>query len=256
METEMIYLKNRDMLREIHLSKKSYSSYVDSRYEDYDYIIENKEDILDPEIFENGKLGRLKRLTFGESEPSLTYDDIKDEEVVFRWMTYEHVPEDLTRKKTKKVTADSHVVVNFPPFQHVILDGDIKVVGKSHWKDGLENGFFSTDHGKMTDTLTKMFVLLVDRYSMRGNWRNYSYNDEMCSGALLQLAEYGLKFNESKSNNPFAFYTRTLQNSFTGTLLKEKREQKIKDEYMIENGLNPSHNAALNHEIESRKNNG
>ena len=34
-----------------------------------------------------------------------------------------------------------------------------------------------------------------------------TYNDEMRSQALLQLSQIGLQFDESKSQNPFAYYT-------------------------------------------------
>ena len=64
---------------------------------------------------------------------------------------------------------------------------------------------------------------LVERYAMRGNWRGYTYNDEMQSTALLQLSEVGLKFNEARSQNPFAYYTATITNSFTRVLNLEKR---------------------------------
>ena len=33
--------------------------------------------------------------------------------------------------------------------------------------------------------------------------------------ALVQLAQIGLQFNEAKSDNPFAYYTATVNNSFT-----------------------------------------
>ena len=32
--------------------------------------------------------------------------------------------------------------------------------------------------------------------------------------AILQLAQIGLQFDESKSNNPFAYYTAAVTNSF------------------------------------------
>lgn len=64
----------------------------------------------------------------------------------------------------------------------------------------------------MSDRLGYIFLMLVDRYSRRGNWRGYSYVDEMRDHALQQLSQIGLQFDESKSDNPFAFYTTASRN--------------------------------------------
>ena len=54
------------------------------------------------------------------------------------------------------------------------------------------------------------------------NWRGYTYNDEMRI-TLLQLTQIGLQFDESKSENPFAYYTAAITNSFTRLLNFEKK---------------------------------
>ena len=58
--------------------------------------------------------------------------------------------------------------------------------------------------------------------------------------ALLQLSQIGLQFNESKSQNPFAYYTAAITNSFTRILNIEKKNQNIRDDILEMNGLNPS----------------
>jgi len=135
-----------------------------------------------------------------------------------------------------------HAKVNFPPFQHfrVDEDGSPYKVGQSHWKGTLENGKFSKDHGQMTDKLAHMFVKLCERYATRSNWRGYTYNEEMRGQALLQLSQIGLQFDESKSDNPFAYYTAAITNSFTRVLNIEKKNQSIRDDILEMNGLNPS----------------
>ena len=55
---------------------------------------------------------------------------------------------------------------------------------------------------------------VVERYGTRGNVRGYTYNDEMQGQVILQLAQIGLQFDESKSNNQFAYYTAAVTNSF------------------------------------------
>ena len=63
----------------------------------------------------------------------------------------------------------------------------------------------------------------------------------MRSQALLQLSQVGLQFDESKSNNPFAYYTAIMTNSFTRVLNVEKRNQHLRDDILEMNSLNPSY---------------
>ena len=67
-----------------------------------------------------------------------------------------------------------------------------------------------------------------------------TYNDEMRGAALLQLSQIGLQFDESKSANPFSYFTATLTNSFTRILNIEKKNQSIRDDILEANGLTPS----------------
>jgi hypothetical protein len=157
-------------------------------------------------------------------------------------MTFEHIPLAPGRKKTLKNTADSHEKVNFPPFQHWKFDDNDNLicVGKSHWKGDLITGQFNKEHGKMTDNLARMFLKLCERYATRGNVRGYTYNDEMRGQAILQLTQIGLQFDESKSDNPFAYYTAAVTNSFVRIINIEKRNQNIRDDILEMNGMNPS----------------
>lgn len=249
------YLTNKDLLKEIHLSKNTYCSYTKSEYADYDLIVPTLEKINVRTIAE-AKRNRASRMSKqaheaaviagGKKLPAkdfeIDYKKIDKKDVVFRVMTFEHVPLAPGRKKTLKNTADSHEKVNFPPFQHWKFDDNDNLicVGKSHWKGGIKTGVFSKDHGQMTDNLARMFLKLCDRYATRGNVRGYTYNDEMKGQAILQLTQIGLQFDESKSDNPFAYYTAAVTNSFVRIINIEKRNQNIRDDILEMNGMNPS----------------
>ena len=249
------YLTNKDLLAEIHRSKNTFCSFVDEEYHQYDIILPNLEKINIRTIAE-AKRNRAARLAkqnheaaveaAGKKIPAkqfeIDYRKMEKTDLIFRIMTFEHIPEDSTRKKTKKSTADRHVKVNFPPFQHWKFDAkdNLVCVGKSHWDGGMENGQFALKKGQMTNDLARMFMKLCDRYATRGNVRGYTYNDEMKGQAILQLAQIGLQFDESKSNNPFAYYTAAVTNSFVRIINIEKRNQNIRDDILEINGMNPS----------------
>ena len=195
---------------------------------------------LTDEAWSTAKTAGGKRLKM--SDYVVSPRKIAKTDLVFRVMTYEHIAEDVDRKKNPKSVADRHVKVNFPPFQHWKFDDNDNLicVGKSHWKGPLDTGSFNKEHGQMTDNLARMFLKLCDRYATRGNVRGYTYNDEMKGQAILQLTQIGLQFDESKSDNPFAYYTAAVTNSFVRIINIEKRNQNIRDDILEMNGMNPS----------------
>jgi len=256
------YLTNRELLKEIHLSKNLYSSYSKPEYCDYDLILPDisKINIRTTAEAKRNRALRLSQQALAEAQKTnpktkladveIDYKKVAKTDVVFRIMTHDHIPLEPGRKKTPKSRGDHHTKVNFPPYQHFKFDDNDQLicVGKSHWKGDIDTGVFSMEHGTMTNKLAKSFMLLVEKYSMRFNWRGYTYVDEMRSQALLQLSQIGLQFDESKSQNPFAYYTAAIDNSFTRILNIEKKNQMIRDDLLIEIGSNPSFTRQFEHE--------
>lgn len=271
------YLNNRDILKEIHKSKNTYCVYLDRDCADYDMILHNISQIS-TETIQTAKQNRAERLTRiayeaaqarGEKrkleEFAVSVNTIKNADLVFRVMTWDHIPmqtEPMRRAKARvtepeddntiyieygddaeAIVPNRYVKCNFPPFQHYKVGPRNKpyCVGKSHWRGDLESGEYSKEHGNMTRTLADMFIKLCERYATRSNWRGYTYNDEMRSQALLQLSQIGLQFDESKSSNPFAYYTAAITNSFTRVLNIEKRNQNLRDDILEMNGFSPSY---------------
>lgn len=249
------YLNNRDLLAEIHRSKCSFSSFTKPEYAQYDIILPNLDKVnirtiaeakrnkakrIGLQAFAAARLEGDKKIKLAEVTPD--YKTIAKTDIIIRIMTFDHIPLAPGRKKTTKTTADSHDKVNFPPFQHWKFndEDELTCVGKSHWKGTIEKGHFSKDHGRITENLGRMYIKLADRYAQRSNWRGYTYIDEMKGQAILQLSQIGLQFDESKSENPFAYYTAAVTNSFTRILNLEKKNQNIRDDLLEENGLTPS----------------
>jgi len=249
------YLNNRDLLAEIHKSKCSYSSFLKPEYGQYDIILTGL-DKINIRTIADAKRTRAKRLglnafvearSTGDKKIKLAectpdYKTINKQDIIIRVMTFDHIPLAPGRKKTTKTVADSHEKVNFPPFQHYKFNekDQLECVGLSHWKGDILKGKFCKDHGRITENLGKMFIKLSERYAQRSNWRGYTYVDEMRGQAILQLSQIGLQFDESKSENPFAYYTAAVTNSFTRVLNIEKKNQTIRDDLLEVNGLTPS----------------
>jgi len=266
------YLNNKDILKEIHKSKMTYCWLADENYGFFDIILEDVKKINRNSI-KAARENKAAKMQYDAYQAAMALHDPKDyrnkpkqkefavdpksiakEDLVFRVMTMEHIPLEPGRKKNPRNEAETKAKVNFPPFMHYAYVGDeIKEVARSHWEGGLSNGHFNPEHGKITNKLGTMFLKLVERYSHRGNWRGYTYVDEMRGQALLQLSYIGLQFNEQKSDNPFAYYTAAVNNSFTRVLNLEKRNQMIRDDILIEQGHLPSYGRQIQHENELRE---
>ena len=208
------YLSNKELLKEIHKSKCSYSEFLEPQYHQFDAVVENYDDVWKLKTLKAAKENKAKRLSQEAYETAISEysgpvsskprmidykidpKDIPEDDLVYRVITYEHIPEDPTRKKNPRKEAEKYVKLNFIPFKHFLIEDrdnkKLKEVGRSHTKDGE----FCQTHGAMTDKLARMFMLLVERYSQRSNWRGYTYVDEMKGQSLLQLSSMGLQFNE------------------------------------------------------------
>ncbi len=238
------FVKNKDLLKEIHNSKMSYCYYLDDKYRDYHHIVNSVEEIT-PEL--------INQIVYDNANPSRKKNikDILPEDVVIRVMTNEHIPIKGKDVKSKK-NSPPQVKHLFPAFKHYILvDGKLVEVLRSHWSNGFENGQFSLN-GAMSRTLAKMFIMMVERYAMKGNWRGYSYIEEMKGNALVQLSQVGLQFDESKSDNPFAYLTQTMKMCFTRILNLEKKERDIRDDLLEWHRCPPSSTRQVENDLKLR----
>lgn len=253
------YLSNKELLKEIHKSKISYCDFEDAKYTDYDIIVE-KLNSIKGEVLEKAKINRVNRLNelLGDSLFEKGYSNkqieseikkvgskisqIKKEDIVVRLLTNEHIP-DIVDKKGKTIKYP----VNFPPFQHYVWrEKEWVLVGQSHYKDG---NFVAAKFGNATRKLAMAYMKIVDRYANKGNWRGYSWKDEMTGSALTRLVQAGLSFNEYRSDNPFAYFTTIINNSFTRVLNKEKEILATKSQLIQDQGYSASFNEQADNDI-------
>ena len=207
------YLNNKDILKEIHKSKTTYCCFQTPEDNAYDMILPdvgkiNKKNTLQAR---KDRAERLAKLALEQAnldgtkhkldEFEIKLKDVKDTDVVFRVMTWDHIPVDdaktrkarmnaleiedvedplITEYDEEDLTHTKYLKVNFPPFQHWRINdtGEPECIGKSHWTGGITTGKFSRDHGKMTPKLAHMFIKLCERYATRSNWRGYCVDQE------------------------------------------------------------------------------
>ena len=179
-----------------------------------DFGDERPEPVFDVEDFEK----------VGESEESFYSDEpeVEPEPV-------EKVKKPVTRRP-KSTTTKGHYVTNSVLLPEVIRAKEL---------------------GRITNDLARMILMIAERFSCKSNFVGYSFREDMVSFAMVNLMANALKFNPEKSNNPFAFYTTAIRNSFLQYLADEKKHRDIRDSLIVEEGLNPSFNFGEGEKIEN-----
>lgn len=105
----------------------------------------------------------------------------------------------------------------------------------------------SKEDGKLNRELTKMLMLLCDRYITSNKFSGYTFTEDMKMFALLNLCKTWYKFDETRFDNPFAYYTQLIKNSYIQYLKIEKKQRNIRDALLVKHGVSPSHTYVLEH---------
>lgn len=102
--------------------------------------------------------------------------------------------------------------------------------------------------GHMSDDLAFKLQLLASKYARSAQFARYTYNEDMQAYAMMMLVRTWNSFNPEKSDNPFAFFTQCIKNSFRQYLNLEKRQRNIRDELLVDKGLTPSYNYQMEYD--------
>ena len=71
-------------------------------------------------------------------------------------------------------------------------------------------------------------LLIAKRLSLKPNFVNYSYREEMISDGIENCISYFDNFDPAKSTNPFAYFTQIIYFAFLRRIAKEKKQSYIK----------------------------
>jgi hypothetical protein len=257
------YLNNHDLLNAITKVKLTYCEILDSRYQFFDLVVEDLSQVTHQALLQ-ARIDKAHEMVFrkrkalraeGLNKEAAAYDldpeSLSLDDIVIRVMTMSHIPDDVEKLYGRNKRGTCKANTNFEPFkQYVLVNDQFVEVVRSHWRGDFTTGEFCPDRGRVSNELARMYMLLVDNIAKRPNWRYYTYLDEMRCQALLSLTKYGLKFNEAKSKNPFAFYTTVVNNAFLMILNDEKKSQVIRDDLLEMAGQSSSMTRQIQHEYE------
>lgn len=71
-------------------------------------------------------------------------------------------------------------------------------------------------------------LMIASRLSLKPNFVNYSYREEMISDGIENCICYFDNYNPERSDNPFAYFTQIIYFAFLRRIQKEKKQLYIK----------------------------
>jgi len=72
----------------------------------------------------------------------------------------------------------------------------------------------SKEKGQLTRETIDMFTLMIDGISKKMAYKDPDDKDDCMAFAMEDLCKYWNRFDPSKSNNPFAYFTQVAKNGF------------------------------------------
>lgn len=81
---------------------------------------------------------------------------------------------------------------------------------------------------QVTKYVGECILLIANRLSMKPNFINYSYREEMICDGIENCLMYIDNFNPEKTDNPFAYFTQIIYFAFIRRITKEKKQLYIK----------------------------
>jgi hypothetical protein len=81
---------------------------------------------------------------------------------------------------------------------------------------------------RASDYIGNCLLLIAKNYSNNSNFRNYPFREDMIFDGVETCLKYMHNFDPNKSNNPLAYFTRTIHFAFLNKIKKEKKELYVK----------------------------
>lgn len=89
---------------------------------------------------------------------------------------------------------------------------------------------------KIPEYIGLAIYTIANRLASKSNFANYTYRDDMVSDGIETCIRYVDRFDPSKSDKPFAYFTQIIYYAFLQRIQKEKKHSYIKHK-MLENSM-------------------
>lgn len=87
------------------------------------------------------------------------------------------------------------------------------------------------------DYIGGCFMKIAERLSLRPNFVNYTFRDEMISDGIENCVQSAHNFNPERSSNPFSYFTQIIYFAFIRRIQKEKKQLYIKYKTIHNNSM-------------------
>ena len=87
------------------------------------------------------------------------------------------------------------------------------------------------------DYIGECFMKIAERLSLRPNFINYAFREEMIADGIENCVQYAHNFNPERSTNPFSYFTQIIYYAFVRRIQKEKKHLYIKYKTIQHNSL-------------------
>jgi hypothetical protein len=84
------------------------------------------------------------------------------------------------------------------------------------------------EHPQIPNYVGECFFKIAEHLSRKPNFISYSFRDEMISDGIENCIMYFRNFDETKSKNPFAYFTQIIYYAFLRRIMKEKKQLYVK----------------------------
>lgn len=89
----------------------------------------------------------------------------------------------------------------------------------------------------LTRYLGKCFLDISEHLSMRPNFSNYMYRQDMVMDGVENCVQYWRRFDPEKSKNPFSYFTQVCWYAFIRRINKEKKQIEICERIISKSGF-------------------
>jgi DNA-directed RNA polymerase specialized sigma24 family protein len=106
------------------------------------------------------------------------------------------------------------------------------------------------DKPMVPEYVGKCILMIANRLSMKPQFVNYSYREEMISDGIENCISYIDNFDPEKSENPFAYFTQIIYFAFLRRIAKEKKQMYVKHKMVEQSAVEFIHQSEFeDHEV-------